>query len=140
VWYLNLCRHAPGRRLGVLSGVYALSGETFDPFLTIFGRQGVSVKSNALYSDSKKWRCYMVSLFAVANFLVAFSAFTALAQEFETDTIETSAGSLEITFIGHGTLMFNFGGKVIHIDPWSRLADYSKMPKADIYFIDPRAW
>ena len=77
----------------------------------------------------------MNRLFVVINLLVAFSGFTALAQEFEKDTIETSAGSLEITFIGHGTLMFTFGGKVIHIDPWSRLADYSKMPKADIVLL-----
>lgn len=54
---------------------------------------------------------------------------------FETDTIETSQGSLEITFIGHGTLMFSINGKVIHIDPWSRLADYSKLPKADIILV-----
>ena len=77
----------------------------------------------------------MARLFIVANLLVAFSAFTALAQELERDTIETSAGDLKITFIGHGTLMFTFGGKVIHIDPWSRLADYSKMPKADIILL-----
>jgi L-ascorbate metabolism protein UlaG (beta-lactamase superfamily) len=60
----------------------------------------------------------------------------AMAEEqFETDLIETSAGELEITFIGHGTLMFQFDGKVIHIDPWTRLADYSKLPKADLVFI-----
>jgi len=35
-----------------------------------------------------------------------------MAQEkFETDTIKSSAGDLKITFIGHGTLMFTFGGK-----------------------------
>jgi len=77
----------------------------------------------------------MARLFIVANLLVAFFAFTALAQELERDTIETSAGDLKITFIGHGTLMFTFGGKVIHIDPWSRLADYSKMPKADMILL-----
>jgi len=77
----------------------------------------------------------MAKLFMVANLLVAFSTFTALAQELERDTIETSAGDLKITFIGHGTLMFTFGGKVIHIDPWSRLADYSKMPTADIILL-----
>jgi len=60
----------------------------------------------------------------------------AMAEEqFETDLIETSAGELEITFIGHGTLMFRFDGKVIHIDPWTRLADYSKLPKADLVFV-----
>lgn len=68
--------------------------------------------------------------------LMAMLAFPALAAEsFEKDTIKTSSGDLEITFIGHGTLMFTFEGKVIHIDPWSQLADYTKLPKADIILI-----
>jgi len=62
---------------------------------------------------------------------VALSAET----EFETDTISTSKGDLQITFIGHGTLMFEFGGMVIHVDPVSRYADYSKMPKADVVLV-----
>jgi len=57
------------------------------------------------------------------------------AQAFETDIIPTSAGNLEITFIGHGTLMFAFGGKAVHVDPWSQLADYGKLPKADLVLI-----
>ena len=40
-----------------------------------------------------------------------------------------------MTFIGHGTLIFTFGGKVIHADPYSRLADYGKLPKADVILI-----
>jgi len=56
-------------------------------------------------------------------------------EKFESDVIKTPAGDLEITFIGHGTLMLNLGGKIIHIDPWSRLADYSKMPKADLILL-----
>lgn len=54
---------------------------------------------------------------------------------FETDTIRTSMGDLHITFIGHGTLMMRWGGKVIHIDPWTRLTDYSNLPKADLILI-----
>jgi L-ascorbate metabolism protein UlaG (beta-lactamase superfamily) len=54
---------------------------------------------------------------------------------FETDVIPTSAGDLKVTFIGHGTLMFTFGGKVIHVDPFSKLADYSKLPKADMLLL-----
>ena len=56
-------------------------------------------------------------------------------QPLEKDTFETSAGELAITFIGHGTLMFAFGGKTIHVDPYSRLADYAKMPKADLILL-----
>ena len=57
------------------------------------------------------------------------------AQAFEKDVVKTSAGDLEITFIGHGSLMFKFGGKIIHVDPYSKLADYAKLPKADLIFI-----
>jgi len=55
--------------------------------------------------------------------------------QFETDIITTSAGDLKITFIGHGSLIFTFNGKVIHIDPYGKLTDYSILPKADIILI-----
>jgi L-ascorbate metabolism protein UlaG (beta-lactamase superfamily) len=55
--------------------------------------------------------------------------------QFETDTITTSAGGLKIQFIGHGSLIFIFMGKVIYVDPISPLADYTKLPKADIILI-----
>lgn len=51
------------------------------------------------------------------------------------DTLSTSAGDLVLTFIGHGTLMFRQGGKVIHVDPVGREADYTKMPKADLILV-----
>jgi L-ascorbate metabolism protein UlaG (beta-lactamase superfamily) len=54
---------------------------------------------------------------------------------FEVDTIKTKAGDLKITFIGHATLMFDFAGKIIHVDPVSREADYSKLPKADLILV-----
>ena len=57
------------------------------------------------------------------------------AQNFYPDEYQTSKGKLTINFIGHGTLMFNFDGKIIHIDPWSKLADYSTLPKADLILI-----
>ena len=56
-------------------------------------------------------------------------------QRFETDIIQTSAGDLGITFLGHGSLMFTFAEKVIHVDPFSRVADYAALPKADIILI-----
>ncbi len=51
------------------------------------------------------------------------------------DTIPTAAGPLAIGFVGHGTLMFRFAGKVIHVDPVGREADYGKMPKADLILV-----
>jgi L-ascorbate metabolism protein UlaG (beta-lactamase superfamily) len=55
--------------------------------------------------------------------------------QYETDVIPTSAGDLKITFLGHGTLMLTFNGKIIHVDPFSRVADYSKLPQADLILI-----
>ena len=57
------------------------------------------------------------------------------AESFEKDVVKTKSGDLEITFIGHGSLMFKFGGKVIHVDPYSKLADYAKLPKADLILV-----
>ena len=54
---------------------------------------------------------------------------------FEKDTIQTNAGDLEITFVGHGTLMLTFNKKILHVDPWSQFTDYANMPKADIILI-----
>ena len=48
--------------------------------------------------------------------------------DFEKDIFKTSEGDLKITFIGHGSYMFTFNNKVIYIDPWSKMADYSKLP------------
>jgi L-ascorbate metabolism protein UlaG (beta-lactamase superfamily) len=56
-------------------------------------------------------------------------------KQFETDVIQTSAGELKITFLGHGTLLLNFGGMNIHVDPFSNVADYGKLPQADVVLI-----
>jgi L-ascorbate metabolism protein UlaG (beta-lactamase superfamily) len=69
------------------------------------------------------------------SLLALFAVTAGSAHAFETDVIPTSTGDLKITFIGHGTLMFTYGGKVVHVDPWSQLADYSKLPKADLVLI-----
>lgn len=76
----------------------------------------------------------MINFFILA-IAAAIAASAYSQQNFEKDTISTSGGDLTITFIGHGTLMFNYGGKIIHADPYSKLADYSALPKADIILI-----
>jgi L-ascorbate metabolism protein UlaG (beta-lactamase superfamily) len=57
------------------------------------------------------------------------------AKKFEKDAFDTSKGKLVITFIGHGTLMVEAGKTVIHVDPVTREADYSLLPKADMILI-----
>ena len=70
----------------------------------------------------------------ICTVIAAAVPFTAAAQ-FEKDTIGTTAGNVEITFIGHATLMLQWAGKTIHVDPWSKLAAYDGMPKADLILI-----
>jgi L-ascorbate metabolism protein UlaG (beta-lactamase superfamily) len=75
---------------------------------------------------------YIILIFL---FLISIQSGSIAGQTFEKDIVKTSEGDLEITFLGHGTLMFTFGEKVIHIDPFSRVADYSKLPQADMILL-----
>jgi L-ascorbate metabolism protein UlaG (beta-lactamase superfamily) len=68
-------------------------------------------------------------------FMMCSALLTAGNQGLDQDVIKTSQGDLEITFIGHGTLMFTFNKKIIHVDPVSEMADYSTLPKADLILI-----
>lgn len=61
---------------------------------------------------------------------------TVKAQTFESDTFKTKDGkALKITFIKHASLILDFDGRVIYIDPISEYADYGSMPKADVVLI-----
>ncbi len=53
----------------------------------------------------------------------------------EQDAFPTSKGDLVITFLGHGSLMLAWNGKVIHADPYGQVADYAVLPKADLVLI-----
>jgi hypothetical protein len=57
------------------------------------------------------------------------------AEAFETDVLPTAAGELKITFIGHASLMCEFGGKVIFNDPVGQYGNFSKLPKADLILV-----
>jgi len=59
----------------------------------------------------------------------------AAAEDLERDTIRTSAGDVEITFIGHATVMLRWAGKTIEVDPWSRLAWFASLRPADLVLV-----
>ena len=61
-------------------------------------------------------------------------AFGAVAPNRQADVVETSKGPLKITPLYHGSVMLEFGGKIIHVDPWGQ-ADYSGLPQADLIVI-----
>jgi L-ascorbate metabolism protein UlaG (beta-lactamase superfamily) len=78
----------------------------------------------------------MCKLLVVIGFLALGLAGFAVAQpKFEKDVIPTSKGDLEITFLGHGSLMMAYGGKIIQIDPYGEVADYSTLPRADLLLV-----
>jgi L-ascorbate metabolism protein UlaG (beta-lactamase superfamily) len=53
----------------------------------------------------------------------------------EFDKINTSAGIVEMHFIGHGSLMFKVNGFVIYIDPVRSSGNYDFLPKADLILV-----
>lgn len=61
---------------------------------------------------------------------------TAYSQEIPTyDKISTTAGIVEMHFIGHGSLMFKVNGFIIYVDPVRSSGNYDFLPKADIILV-----
>ena len=76
----------------------------------------------------------MVKIICTLLTLLSFSLSS--AQEFQQDKYDLGNDqALIISFIGHGSLLFEIGDQVIHIDPSSREADYDQLPKADLVLI-----
>lgn len=67
-------------------------------------------------------------------FILLLICALALGAAVSPDTEKTAGGDLVITPIHHGSLMLQFAGKVIHVDPWSQ-GDYSSLPRADYILI-----
>jgi L-ascorbate metabolism protein UlaG (beta-lactamase superfamily) len=74
-------------------------------------------------------------VFTASVFSLLFTLGVSADRAFVSDAFPTPDGELVITFIGHGTLMMDCGGKIVHVDPWSRLADYSRLPDADLILV-----
>ncbi len=78
----------------------------------------------------------MAKLFFTLFFTCLIGASMLMAQiQFQTDTVKTSTGNIDITFIGHGTLMLQYKNLVIHVDPVGQYANYAYLPKADVILI-----
>jgi L-ascorbate metabolism protein UlaG (beta-lactamase superfamily) len=78
----------------------------------------------------------MTRFLLIVMALLAFVLGTGIhAEASKSDIISTSEGDLKITLIGHGTLMFEHGGKILHVDPWTEVGNYTSLPKADLVLI-----
>jgi len=67
--------------------------------------------------------------------LLAASMTAAAQGGFASDVFKSAGGDLRITFIGHASLLFQFAGLNIYVDPDGRLADFGAMPKADLILV-----
>ncbi len=74
-------------------------------------------------------------ILAVVVLLACLFGTDVYAQANQTDVVPTSEGDLKMTLIGHGSLMFEHGEKIIHVDPWTKVGDYASLPKADLVLI-----
>ena len=86
----------------------------------------------ALYSVAEALR--MTKMFPGLLFLMAAGG---LAGEsgFARDTFSAKGGEVTITFVGHGTLVIEWGARVVHVDPVAQYADYTRLPKADLVLV-----
>jgi gluconolactonase len=115
--------------------------------VSVYNKQGRKVQmidvperpSNVTFGGKDRMTLFITarkSLYSVRMRVRGVKLGAAVASHgFEEDVFSTSDGGLRIAFIGHGTLMFTFEGKVIHVDPVSRAADYAKLPKADLILL-----
>jgi len=74
---------------------------------------------------------------ALAALLIAAPAPALRAQNKvndQVDVLHTSAGDLKVRPLYHGSVMLEFGGKEIYVDPWSQ-ADFTGLPPADMIVI-----
>lgn len=77
-------------------------------------------------------RTYILDL---AFILMIFAGVVFGQKKYEVDTLKSRGGNIEISFLGHASLMFRFEGKIIYADPVSQFADFSQMPKADLILV-----
>jgi L-ascorbate metabolism protein UlaG (beta-lactamase superfamily) len=120
----NLKTNRSSLRAFVLWGV-CLSLVLLTPDLSAMPAPGQAPLCDATFSDRD-----LVAMAAPSR--VTGSAQTTTHNPTESDAVTTSTGVLTITPIIHASLMLEFCGRTIHVDP---TGDYSGMRKADLILI-----
>ena len=78
--------------------------------------------------------CSLVLALCLASAVFAAGLGAANRSNRQADVVKTSLGELRLTPLYHGSVMLEFGGRVIHVDPWSQ-GDYTGLPPADMLVI-----
>lgn len=106
-----------------------------DPRVAFPGR-GEKIEAQRTIDPTRSHEMHRAVLLLPLVFIALSSAPRLSGQSaFEEDVFPTAGGDLTISFIGHGTLMFTFDGKVVHVDPVGREADYATLPDANLILI-----
>lgn len=77
-------------------------------------------------------RTILAAVLLLCTTLMATAA--TAAEVVRRDVLRTSAGEVELFFIGHASLILTFQGKVIHFDPYGKVGNYATLPRADLVF------
>jgi L-ascorbate metabolism protein UlaG (beta-lactamase superfamily) len=76
----------------------------------------------------------------VSRIIAFLTAMTMSASSFSqnapaVDRLTSSAGPMELNFIGHASLMFSLNGFIVYTDPVRSMGKYDNMPKADLILV-----
>jgi L-ascorbate metabolism protein UlaG (beta-lactamase superfamily) len=82
---------------------------------------------------TEAFRRISLSIFSLTLCVMATKGFSQEVPAY--DKISTSAGNVEMNFIGHGSLMFRLNGFTIYIDPVKSSGTYDFLPKADVILV-----
>lgn len=77
-------------------------------------------------------RVIALTIAAIVGLPVTFAV--GLAQTLQTDRVAAANGDIEITPFIHSSVQIAYGGKVVHVDPWS-VADLSQAKPADLILV-----
>jgi L-ascorbate metabolism protein UlaG (beta-lactamase superfamily) len=78
--------------------------------------------------------CASGALALAASLLMFPTLLRADSSNAQVDVIKTSGGELRVRPLYHGSVMLEFGGKIIHVDPWSQ-GDYAGVPQGDLIVV-----
>src|ERR1700730_3433473 len=78
--------------------------------------------------------CASGALALAASLLMFPKLLRADSSNAQVDVIKTSGGELRVRPLYHGSVMLEFGGKIIHVDPWSQ-GDYAGVPQGDLIVV-----
>jgi len=73
------------------------------------------------------------TIMLLASLFIA--SFSLISKDLSSDIVSLKNGELKISFVGHGSIFFDYKGYLIYVDPVGRYGDYKKFKDADLILI-----